>query len=280
MQVYYIVIENKQEGPFSIEDLKLKNISSTTLVWREGFENWTEAQNIDELKGVFRLVPPPIPTIIKKPIIVKAEISKKKEQLIEDDTKILAAKEIKINFQIIFLGVLTGILSYPIILASKDGFSNWNMITNWNSYDKKLVDDIETNQIVSDLNKKGEFTVAQIESKRQKNKDSIAGKMSTELGAYDVYYQNKKLIEKEYKKLIEESKQLGWKENNDNSIYKELPVQYHKRMYDFATEVSMRHSFICFFISTVTIMIIRYFVNAAKWTILTSKKKSTNKINK
>ena len=52
---------NKQ-GPFTKEELKLKNLKRSTLVWSKGFENWKEAKNVPELTDIFDTnTPPPIP---------------------------------------------------------------------------------------------------------------------------------------------------------------------------------------------------------------------------
>ncbi len=49
----YFVIENDvQKGPFTIYELKDKHISSDTLVWTEGMENWTPAWQVPELKSL------------------------------------------------------------------------------------------------------------------------------------------------------------------------------------------------------------------------------------
>jgi len=62
---FHVVIEGKQAGPFSIETLKkmvLQNeFSKRMLVWREGMSNWITAEQIPELEGAFKSVPPPIP---------------------------------------------------------------------------------------------------------------------------------------------------------------------------------------------------------------------------
>jgi hypothetical protein len=49
MKKYYIHT-TKQEGPFSIDDLKVKNIKRDTSIWFEGLSEWMPAENIDELK--------------------------------------------------------------------------------------------------------------------------------------------------------------------------------------------------------------------------------------
>lgn len=114
MNKYYIAIDGSQQGPFSLEELQAKEISSSTLVWTEEMDSWTEAKNIDELKIVVKKVPPPIPPPIEKPIKVEAEISKKKEKLISPQTEVVVAKETKSVFQQIIYGLIVGTISFPI----------------------------------------------------------------------------------------------------------------------------------------------------------------------
>ena len=61
-QQFYIAVNGQQTGPFTIDDLKAKNIQRDTLVWTEGFDNWTKAEHIPLLKEVLRATPPPPPT--------------------------------------------------------------------------------------------------------------------------------------------------------------------------------------------------------------------------
>lgn len=53
MEYYYSTNENKKIGPLSIDDLKQKNITSKTLIWYEGLEDWKTAEQLPELKSLF-----------------------------------------------------------------------------------------------------------------------------------------------------------------------------------------------------------------------------------
>ena len=59
MKKYFIRIADDQKGPFSIEELKIQNITSSTFVWFEGLENWIEASKVEELQSILGAVPPP-----------------------------------------------------------------------------------------------------------------------------------------------------------------------------------------------------------------------------
>ena len=53
---YFILDEkNQQAGPFSIEQLKAKNIKKTTKIWRHGMKDWTNAEKLDELISLFAI---------------------------------------------------------------------------------------------------------------------------------------------------------------------------------------------------------------------------------
>lgn len=60
-QQFYIAVNGQQTGPFTIDDLKTKNIHRDTLVWTVGLDNWTKAEYIPILKEVLRATPPPLP---------------------------------------------------------------------------------------------------------------------------------------------------------------------------------------------------------------------------
>jgi len=113
-QKYYIVVDEKQEGPFSIEELKNKNIKRNTLVWTENMEDWMEAKNIVELEIILKKSPPPIPSKIDKPLKVEAEITKKKEKLITPKVEVAVAKETKSAFNSILYALIIGVVSFPI----------------------------------------------------------------------------------------------------------------------------------------------------------------------
>lgn len=51
---WFIDIEGKKEGPFSISDLKRDNrITPDTLAWKQGFIRWKKIRDIPELKEIF-----------------------------------------------------------------------------------------------------------------------------------------------------------------------------------------------------------------------------------
>ena len=65
---YFIIVNNQQQGPFTIDELKLQGITAETLVWADGMPQWTPAWQVDELKAILQegtnnttTTPPPPP---------------------------------------------------------------------------------------------------------------------------------------------------------------------------------------------------------------------------
>lgn len=58
---YYFLKNRFRYGPVKFEELKSKDIKKDTLVWYEGLKDWTKAEEIKELKELFKVKPPPIP---------------------------------------------------------------------------------------------------------------------------------------------------------------------------------------------------------------------------
>lgn len=64
----YFLLENGQNiGPFTLEELKEKNLPKTELVWAEGMADWQQGGTIDELKSIFAVTPPPPPKVAPPP---------------------------------------------------------------------------------------------------------------------------------------------------------------------------------------------------------------------
>jgi hypothetical protein len=98
MKKYYLHNGTEQEGPFDISDLKSKGIKATTEVWYEGIFDWTSADEIDELKGLFsKATPPPI-----RPKSKTTEPIKKKSKLGR-------------NLQLLGLIILLGFIGFTVI---------------------------------------------------------------------------------------------------------------------------------------------------------------------
>lgn len=59
MRNYYLHNGTEQQGPYTFQDLKNRNIKKDTQIWYEGLTEWTTAGQVYELKGLF-ITPPPL----------------------------------------------------------------------------------------------------------------------------------------------------------------------------------------------------------------------------
>lgn len=57
MTEYFILIDNKQLGPYTLDELRQRAISSSTLVWAEGMAQWTPAWQVPALRPLFNTAP-------------------------------------------------------------------------------------------------------------------------------------------------------------------------------------------------------------------------------
>jgi len=71
MKKYFLHNGTESSGPFDLDELKAKSITKTTPVWYEGMENWKYAGEIEELKGLFVVMPPPISSFTTSPLTPK-----------------------------------------------------------------------------------------------------------------------------------------------------------------------------------------------------------------
>ncbi len=63
---YFIVKNGEQQGPYSLEQLRQQGITSETLVWAEGMDQWMAAWQVSELRDIINhrqsaATPPPPP---------------------------------------------------------------------------------------------------------------------------------------------------------------------------------------------------------------------------
>ena len=60
MSKFHIHRDEQQQGPFTLDELRDLKITRETMVWFEGEDNWKAAVEIEELKEIFKSIPPPM----------------------------------------------------------------------------------------------------------------------------------------------------------------------------------------------------------------------------
>jgi hypothetical protein len=67
MKKYFYTDGTNNFGPFTLEELKEKNITRETKVWFQELGDWKKAWEVPELNELFKLVPPPPPSSTSEP---------------------------------------------------------------------------------------------------------------------------------------------------------------------------------------------------------------------
>lgn len=73
MKKYFYSDGNEKHGPVSLDELKQENITNDTLIWFQGLNEWTPAKNLDEMRPILELIPPPITILENEPEVIKQE---------------------------------------------------------------------------------------------------------------------------------------------------------------------------------------------------------------
>ncbi|WFO15806.1 DUF4339 domain-containing protein [Cellulophaga baltica 4] len=138
MKRYFIVIDEEQKGPFSIEQIAEKNINKNTLVWNETFEDWIEAGKVEDFEYILKKSPPPIPKIGIEEKAVKVILTKEKVTKPKKDY----SKTIESLFKLLLLSFVFGVIVYFISAfgvydTTKFDNYNWSSVrydgtTGWN----------------------------------------------------------------------------------------------------------------------------------------------------
>lgn len=164
MRTYYINTGNENGGPFSIDELKLQNISTATLVWYNGMDEWKYASEIEELKPFFTVYPP---------LIQQIESPKQIDEIIPKT--IFGLKKSHFILAVLFVLIMIFVLILNIIQNNKRSIlDERNKQTELGNEKVKLEQKVATEQrIQEEIQKK-------IVSENTNNfkKDSINGRLS------------------------------------------------------------------------------------------------------
>lgn len=157
MKKYYLHNGTDQQGPFNIEDLKVKLINKETPIWYDGLSDWTTADKIDELKDLFKVTsPPPFTTKQTPPPINKQTLQTETKQnatpTVEPKKKSNVGKAIAI-----VLVVLIIIVGGFVIFDKMSRDSSYG--TGGNTYQEKVMtlEEIERETPTDFLNASGTY---------------------------------------------------------------------------------------------------------------------------
>lgn len=67
MKKYFYTQGTVKHGPFTLDELRGKDITNTTLIWYDGLAEWTAASELEELTELLVASPPPVPDAVANP---------------------------------------------------------------------------------------------------------------------------------------------------------------------------------------------------------------------
>ena len=260
MKKFFLIIKNEKVGPLLIEEINQYEISSETLVWREGFDSWKRIKEVEELENLLIVQPPPIPNksndiyqVEAKIIEEKKNSSKTKKYLAEEIISIFKIFSVSLIATIIFFSVYQLIYVQPYLAKIKtleNGTSEQKVkvISSYdylNSYDsdceKKYIDELK-------LHAK-DYPIKHWELWFCKNEKQLQFKF--ERGKEAIPYYTDSVFVSLYSMSKKVAEHIRW--NND----------YHDKCLEMSNAI--------FFILLIGILLIKYSILLVKWLIFNSK---------
>jgi len=258
MEKYYIVIDKSQQGPFTIEELKEKDITQITLVWTEKMESWVEAKNVEELKDIIKKCPPPIPQLSGKQL---------KQKLITQTLKVSIAKQIKSVFIFLLYGLIIGAISFPIF------YFGIYKVNKYNNYDNSSIIEDNFNDYLQGLS-------VHLEAISQKpvydsiNKDTNLKVVKNDSIKRSNFAYNNKYTELPNQKYQSPYIHIGTekelKDLNTQHLTEFTDLNYEK--YRIYKKKSAYMALYTFLIVTCVLIVIKYILKGVKWVKTTSNK--------
>ena len=67
---FYVVLNDEQQGPYTLEQLKKLGLDADMLVWKAGMDDWTPAGEVEPLRDIVRKPTPEPPAVTMEPEVV------------------------------------------------------------------------------------------------------------------------------------------------------------------------------------------------------------------
>jgi hypothetical protein len=152
MRKYFIHNGQSEIGPFDFEQLKTMQLKNDTPIWYEGLQNWTTANNIEELKSILNsnVSPPKFenftqqnsnPPIFSKPVY-------------ENNQNFPPKKKKTLQYILIGIGVLAVLFFGLVIYASTNSEPTYDERGEFISSERIDNQDLEKDRINAELTNK------------------------------------------------------------------------------------------------------------------------------
>jgi hypothetical protein len=171
MQKFHIHKDDQQQGPFSTDELKDLKITRDTMVWFEGAENWKKAIEVDDLKEIFKSIPPPIQT--NTPVTPPPILDKKPE---EATKPIIDNKPKKKNTTLII--VVVAVLVFGVLGSF--------LYTNQQARQDEIQKQLEEQR--AKINEQEQIEAARLEEEQRQKRAANAAQRQAELESLNYEY--------------------------------------------------------------------------------------------
>jgi len=183
MRQYFIHDGQNEKGPLDFDSLKTSNIKKDTPIWYEGLDNWTTAGEVEELKKLFVITPPPLtittPPKIENPKVEQTKYSTSPQQQNITTKSNSYKNEIIIAVVIIAIGII-----FWLINQNKNQSETINEVK-----DKVTQQDQQLTQQQQEQQQK-EQAQQQAEIKKQAEKDRINNVLTEKYMGYRNNWRN------------------------------------------------------------------------------------------
>lgn len=155
MKKYFIHNGQSEIGPFDFEQLKTMQLKNETPVWFEGLQNWTTANNIDELKTIISCttLPPKFENFIQQNSNINPPLFSK--PIYENNQNNIPKKNKTLRNVLIGIGFLGVIIIGLMFFAMAKSDENYKQNHEYSSVDTTAIAlDTENTTINNELTEK------------------------------------------------------------------------------------------------------------------------------
>jgi hypothetical protein len=155
MKKYFYTNGIDKIGPFTLEELKGKNLSGDTKVWFYGLSSWTFLSEIDELNTVTNSIPPQLKTTAKEDA---NNINNKLNDFSEEVSqmkKLHGRKDVKAFFILMAISAIIIMIGFIFFNNQKDNKLYLNIVSS--SYETDVDFDFYVDKFYRDIGNYGIF---------------------------------------------------------------------------------------------------------------------------
>ncbi|MDR2233960.1 MAG: DUF4339 domain-containing protein [Tannerella sp.] len=279
--VFYIIINGEQSGPYTYDELKSLSLKRDSFVWHQGMKDWDKAENIERLKSFFDEMPPPIPKQFTNPSqnanvntsspinvdIRNTTREENRENFKNDASKVIASEFIQ-NLKLIGIAIsITLVFLTGFYFIMKPPISNLTDLNRYKSrYSPLDKSSMEINDIKDELSKD---TFPKEEKSIVISKDDYKAEMLQKI-APNTLKPQRELIKEEDMWTTPDEIPPGWGESKyDDPMHIREVMSGERslknmRMDGFKSEMEEK-GILCLKISLIVLILGRYLFLFGKW---------------